>query len=321
MRKNNFNCFQMSIIRKAYPADFELIYPLLAQFDATGMTKERWSLLFKKYWTSEEEHIGFVLIDNEVAVGFIGCIFSTRIIENKKENFCGLSSWIVNPDYRSESILLLSEVLRLKNHTITSFTSIPDAVEILKKLKFKVLDSFYYWFPQKLNSFFPKRKINFITDSVKISSFLKGQDLKIFEDHIQFRANHIVLQCQSEYCYVVFKKSSIFRRKLINVRITYYLNRLSKSIAKHSFLDKEIFAAKIHYISNPELFNKYLPEFLKKISIEHNVKGIILDSRFYTKKAKTIKFKSMPQISLYKSNSLSLHQIDSLYTELFILDY
>lgn len=311
----------MSEIRKAYPGDFDLIYPLLKEFDAKGMTEERWRLLFMKHWTAEEDHVGYVLTENGVAYGFIGCVFSQRIIDGNKEKFCGLSSWIVHPDYRSESILLLNEVLRLKNYTITSFTSIPEAADILKKLRFKILDTNYLWFLSGIQIFRQNRDLKFITDTAKVRSLLTGQDQKIFDDHIHFNAQHLIMVYGKESCYFIFKKIPFYRRKLINMRVVYYANRIWKIFTGHSFLDKEIMVARIHYISNKEMFQKFLPTVTKKISREFNLKGIVIDRRFIKGETRCFGFVSMPQISLYRSATLAPEQIDSLYTELFVLDY
>jgi len=311
----------MSLIRKAYPEDFELIYPLLKEFDAKGMTAERWKLLFVKHWATEEDYVGYVLIDHNVAFGFIGCVFSQRTINGNNEKFCGLSSWIVHPDYRSESLLLLSEVLRLKNYTITSYTSIPEAAEILKKLRFKILDTSYLWFPSSMPMFRTSGNINFITNTNEVRDFLTGHDKKIFEDHIHFNAEHVIMVNGKESCYVIFKKIPFYRRKLINVRFVYYLNRIWKILTGNSFLDAEVMVARIHYTSNREMFRKFLPAVIKKMNKDYHLKGVVIERRFIKGKTKCFGYVSMPQISLYKSATLDPDQIDSLYTELFVLDY
>ncbi|MBI4645685.1 MAG: hypothetical protein HY738_03570 [Bacteroidia bacterium] len=66
----------MSTVRKAYPGDFEFIVPLLEKFNNPEFTKERWHRLFKKHWESDEEHIGYVMIDNDIPVGFFVTIFN-----------------------------------------------------------------------------------------------------------------------------------------------------------------------------------------------------------------------------------------------------
>jgi hypothetical protein len=312
----------MSFVRKAYPSDFESVYPLLKDFNAEGMSKQRWKLLFKLYFNGDEEHVGYMLLDKNTVVGFIGCIFSKREINGKQFPFCGLSSWIVKPAYRSESLVLFSEVLALKKHTITSFTSVPEAIKILKKLKFKELDNCFYWIPARINRYLSGVKLRFFADMMHIQQKLDPGNLNIFYDHKNFNAHHLLFESSAgSSCYLIFKKKYIPRKKIYDMRSVYFLNKISKLFNSTSFLDKEVSAARILYISNKSLFYDHLKEVSHFIKINYSLDGLAIDSRFYEKQPGIFAFKSLPRISLYKSPYLTPDEIDLLYSELLVLDY
>ena len=69
---------------KVYPNQFNQVYPLLELFNNQQLTKKDWGELFKTKWTGSPDHCGYALIDGGRAVGFIGTLFSKRIISGKE---------------------------------------------------------------------------------------------------------------------------------------------------------------------------------------------------------------------------------------------
>lgn len=54
---------------------------------------------------------GYVLKDGNKIVGFLGTMFSERIINKKKYTYCNLHTWIVNESHRLSSYQLLLPVV------------------------------------------------------------------------------------------------------------------------------------------------------------------------------------------------------------------
>lgn len=112
----------MTIVRKAKKEDFDLIYPLLLKFNNPLYNKEDWRKLFIKYWDNEEDFFGFLLLEDNEAIGFFGLVFSHRYINNKKYKFANFTSWFVKEEYRTKSMLMVFEILKLKEYVLTDFT-------------------------------------------------------------------------------------------------------------------------------------------------------------------------------------------------------
>ena len=80
----------MVTVRKVYPSMFDEIYPVLREFDLAELPKETWKSMFTNNWGNAESHCGYALFSNEKVVGFLGFVFSQRIVLNKLEKFCNL---------------------------------------------------------------------------------------------------------------------------------------------------------------------------------------------------------------------------------------
>ncbi|MGM0651037.1 MAG: hypothetical protein ACQES1_11110 [Bacteroidota bacterium] len=305
----------MPTVTKAYPEDWEKVQPLLEEY--ANSSNADYQLLFDNYWQTPENHIGYILEESNKVVGFLACVFSQR--ENNK--FCGLSTWVVNPAYRSLSLFLILEVIKLKNHTITSFTSIPDAIKILTKLGFKTLDTAFVYCPYRLNLSLPTTKIKVVYDHQSIREKLTDQDRRLFEDHEQFNATHLLFCDNNAYCYFIFKEKEVLRKTLFDTKMIYLINRLSLLFSRQGFIEKHVKVARLHYISNNQFFKKHRKQINSVICKHFGLHGLLIEQRFMTKADNLFCYKTMPKISLYKSKHLSPEEIDSLYTEMFILDY
>jgi acetoacetyl-CoA synthetase len=134
--------------RKAYPQDFETVYPLLREhFRNPAVSKEDFRRLFQKHWRSPEDHCGYLLEENGQPVGFLGTIFSLRPVGGRMEHFCNLTAWYVRPEHRSSSLQLILPMLSLKKTTFTNLTASSRVIEVLQKLKFKSLEDRIWFIP------------------------------------------------------------------------------------------------------------------------------------------------------------------------------
>lgn len=309
----------MSEVRKVFSQDFEFIKPLLEKFDGSGFSVEKWRKLFKNYWSNTEDHIGYMLIDNGCAVGFIGTIFCERLINGKLHKICNLSSWFVLPEYRSESLLLFQQILKNKEFTVTSFTSIPAAIKILTRIGFRQLDTHYYWYTtnhKKRN----KKNIGFITERDEIEKILNDEEMQIFKDHLPFNANHYIITDNESYGYLILRYRNTSLRNLISNRYINYADFIIRKLSGWSFLQKKITVAYLNYASNTGFLFEHIDYINEKISGDLKVSGLLIESRFVPMQKKMNRHKTCPRISLYRPADLKPSEIDSLYSELFILD-
>ena len=129
-------------LQPATPAQFDEIYPVLSEFANPRMSREDWRrMMFDLPWPVAEDHRGFVLRDGDEVVGFIGTIFSSRLLGGVTHRFCNLSSWIVRDSHRNSSLRLLAAVLALKSHTLVALTPSGPAYDVYVRVGFRPLET------------------------------------------------------------------------------------------------------------------------------------------------------------------------------------
>lgn len=282
-------------IRKAVAEDFEIIYPLLTQFNSRYVFKKDRKRLFYENWDKSKGYCGYVMFDNEQVVGFLGLLFNIRIIRGEKLPFCNLTNWIVKKEYRSKSIFMLLPVLKLKSYTLTDLTPSKKVYSLLKKSGFQDLENHYRFIFPFVNLRNKCHAITFITDKNLLEKKLQGDHLQIFHDHQFDHCHHMLIQSSFGECYIVMTRM---------VRKTF------------PFL-----IARIHYFSNPGVFQKCIKAISTRICIQFRVLTVFLDERFlngqrifFSKKV------TLENGALFRSSSLRKEDIDTLYSELILLN-
>jgi len=281
-------------VRKAKAEDFEAIYPLLQEMDSS-LAKSDWQQLFVTHYGGSEDYFGYAAFDQNRAVGFMGLIFSERLIRGKPEKICNMSTWIVKKEYRKEGVGLsiLSEVVSLaNNYTITGLNPGNKAVlSAYKSFGYKELDTISkILLPvPTLSLLFNKCSIELNPDIVR--RCLNDKDLKFYHDHLKFRCLHFVIKTKDNYCYFIAKKT---KRKNMPL-------------------------AEIHYISNFDVFFEFMPQIRFLVCLRLGILGLLMDERFLM--GHNIKYSINCSVRrIFLSNTLGRNDItDNLYTELLIL--
>ena len=279
----------MPTIRKALPVDFNYVYPLFSGFREPRPTREMFQRLFEKRWGSDEAHVGYIIEDQDEAVGYLGTLFSIREINGRVEKFCNLCTWIVKEEYRSEGLPLLFQVVRLKNVTITNFTGARVA-PILVKFGFTKLD-------ETLKIFFalPAFSANceLIYDQDKIIPYLDAHDRRIVEDHRNFNCGFVLLKSPNGTALLVLKKTTRKNMPLLEVR----------------------------YLSGRAVFAKHIQHVLPALCWKMKAIGLMIGDH-YLEGLKTPPGLTIPQreTRLFRSATVTKTEMDTLYSELQILN-
>jgi len=287
----------MTVVEKVTPAMFDDVYPLLSGLGNTH-SREKWREIFDYQWESDEGYVGYALVDDRKVVGFNGAIFSRRIIDGREARFCNLTSWIVEEQYRTESMRLVFPFLKLKGYTVTNLTMNERAWEITRRLGFKNLDT-NVRILLPVPGLFSTRKEEapvIVSDQSEIAGILDPAHLKIFRDHLHYNCGHLVMKDKYGYSYIIYTR---------------------KRYRKYNF---DISYAHIHYISDRSAFlrrlNKIKLYFLKSLKCFF----LAVDERLIGNA--TIPYSKVYRLKvprMYKSEVLSREQIDSLYSELVVL--
>jgi hypothetical protein len=206
-----------------------------------------------------------------------------------------MTSWIIKKEHRGKGLgsLLLGEIVKLKDYTITALTA-TRTINMYKKYGFKELEtSFKIISPVQTRGIFSKKyKLEFNDGSIK--NCLNDTDLKIYNDHLKFKCIHLIIKSERGYCYIILTR--IRRKKL-------------------SF-------AQVHYISDLNIFLESINYIRLKLCLHLSVFGLWIEERFLRNHVVRYSFVSkFPYSSkLFKSDLLGKDNItDNLYTELLVL--
>ena len=279
----------MPTIRKATPDDFEYVYPLFNGFQEPRPSKEEFQQLFVPRWASDESYIGFILEENGEAIGYLGTLFSIRDINGRKEKFCNLCTWIVKEEYRSEGLPLLFQVLRMKDVTVTNFTGNRVAA-ILGKFDFKVLD-------KTLKILLPipvfGNECELIFDYSRIAPLLAAHDRRVFEDHREFKYPFVLLKRENEVSLICYKKVKSKRLPVLEV----------------------------HYLSGRDVFINHIRYVLLSLCMRTGAVGLMVGDHFLGETFLTFSI-NIPQrqMRLFRSKTVSTEEMDTMYSELQILN-
>jgi hypothetical protein len=148
-------------LRAAGPDDREPICRFLEQtFRESGIKAATWRRLFDHGWSDHGR--GFVLLDGNAVVGFLGTIAARRQVNGEAALVCNISSWAVHPKYPGWGMALLAEVMRDESLTYTAFTPNPTAWAALLAQRFTPLDTHRIVMPPMLQAetlFGPNRPV------------------------------------------------------------------------------------------------------------------------------------------------------------------
>jgi hypothetical protein len=281
----------MANIHKAYASDFEAIYPLFQEFNNPLLKHDDWQQLFVRRWGSQEDHFGYYLEEDGAAVGFLGTIFSQRKISGQMYKFCNLSTWIVKKEYRGASLMLLFEVLKLKDYTITNFTA-NRVAKIMHTMGFKDLaERLYFFLPLSIPGVgFSNFTLH--TEKHAIEQRLQSDALAVFRDHADLKCHHLLVEHDGEQCYLVF---DIIKKKRLPV-------------------------ARVHHISSLPFFVKFSHRFTFKVCLKTRTAGLLVaENLLHNETVRSKWVIPQKQALVYRSDCLTSQDIDTLYSELQVL--
>jgi hypothetical protein len=282
-------------IEKIDSSMFSQAYELLLDLRDTYLTADDWKNIFDYNWDREEDYCGYGLFDGNNLVGFLGLIFSKRLVGDRIEHFCNLTSWIVRPEYKIYSLSLIQPILKLKKYNLTDLTPSRAVYRIEKRLGFSELDS-------RMNMLLPyevfkksnrANKFCCTNDKRLVEKELNDRELKLFHDHRRYECGHVIAYDNNNYCYILYTRVK-------NSRIPYCY---------------------IQHISNLDMFSKYSGPIRFEIAKAGKTPFILVDSRLVQEALLPFSF-SLPfrAPKLYKSASLRPEQIDNLYSEAVLLN-
>jgi hypothetical protein len=231
--------------------------------------------------------IGYVIIDKtKKIVGFMGTIFSKKIINGSEYNYCNIHSWIVDEQHRINSFFLLAPLFK-KDITLTAFTPVRSLVGLLEKLEFKKMQISYKLVFSLKNIFSKKKKFTFIKNKSEILNILNKDEIKIYENYRKLPYEKFIILDYFNKSNYIFIIASKIKKKGLETLSFFYVSNISlfrdnwknfKSNISKEF--KVSFFSEYYFEKSKSIFPKDL--FLRKVKlkdicIKTSLKNINLD--------------------------------------------
>lgn len=280
------------LISKVVKKDKEKIVKFLIENHIYQTTKQNWNNLFEHNW-NKIDNFGFQIKNEEEIVGYFGLIFSDQKLKGK--TIVNLHSWVVKKEYRSHSIKLLREIMKLKDIILISHSTINQILKIYFKLQWKVLDENYYYI---FGTLFSKKNIDLEMITNSNCNLLSNYNKKIYDSHNSYNS--------------VFLKFNIDDNEVV-------------IIGKIKVIKKYIPVFEIMFVSDLYLFNNNISSLIKDIKNKTNTFFCRIDSRFLESNknliCKKLKMKGFKKIFYaHKENINDLSILNNLYSEIFLLN-
>lgn len=199
--------------------DFDRVYPLLERFQSTALTREDWRhMLFDQRWKREDDPLGFALWAGKKVVGYIGNVYSYPQIAGTQSRFCNLSSWIVDPGYRSHTLFMARRALADTRVTYTALTCIRSSAAIFLRLGFRKLE-------ERIRIFHPLsgvqrrffRNTQFTAVPSEIERRISEASGRLLQAHMHTPALHLWFENRVGSCYLLLSRWRLRRYEVLHV--------------------------------------------------------------------------------------------------------
>lgn len=282
----------------ATTADFARVYPLLAKFGNRDLTREAWQGLFTHGWGEPSGSRGLMLVRGEEVKGFLGLIFSRRVVDGRDAAFCNMTSWIVQDDSRNHSLGMLRSALTAPGMTVTNFTASAGVAALLRRFGFRGA-------PQPMRLLlrfpFPGRGIECEFDRLRIAAQVDRETQRIFEDHAAHGCQVALIHDGGDNCAVVLK-------------------RFVWSIRSHG-IRARVPLCRVHYVSDTLHAGVLLSRARAALCARVGARGLLADARWFdgVRAPLSFAFGGGEGEVLVKSDWADPATVDTLYSEMILL--
>jgi acetoacetyl-CoA synthetase len=270
-------------------------------FGTANIPSAAWRRLFDYAWFGEKPDLGFVLVDGEDTVGFLGTVYARRQTAKGTSVVCNLTSWYIRPEYRGWGTALLAAALRDESITYTALTPGPASRKVFKALRFAPLAERRIVMPPLLHAETlrgPRPAISF--DPRTVRGALDERQRRVFDDHAPHDCLQLVLQAGSEQAYIVVKRRAMS------------LQRLLRSLPT----DVKFPYSEVLHCSLPPLLTRYLVHIKRSILCRQRTLALVADERLFPVRPRGILKRDY---ALYRSSLLGTGDVDKLYSEIVLL--
>ncbi len=279
-------------VRNAGPADFDAALPLLREFRNPYVADEGWRLIFTDPFRSGEPFCGTLMLDGESPVGFLGALFSRRVLAGRERRSCSLTSWIVREPFRGRSVFMLLPLLKEKGTDIVDLTPSAEVSGLLLKAGFRELETG----TSVLMPRFPSGPACRVTEADEgEEDILTPEERRLRDDHRFPGCHGFLITSGGGRCFCVI--SRMVRRK------------------------KPFWLGSIHHLGNPEVFSRCSGRAVAKLCLSLRVTSLYADERMLKGVRIPGSFRlALKRPRLFRSADLEAGDVDNLYSEFPLLN-
>lgn len=175
-------------VRPASEADIPAVVELLHTHMNGKIAPQRWRLVLDYPWRPQGAERGWLVEDRGVVVGFMGTIYSERVVDGRTHRFCDLSSWYLTREYRGDGTgdALLRAGMAQPDVTYQTMTARRATGRKIRALGFSVLDSKRHVFRPSGSSMSRRSGPTVVTDPAAIRQFLGPHQRHAHDLHAGF---------------------------------------------------------------------------------------------------------------------------------------
>lgn len=193
------------VVRPAEEDDIDSVVELLFNHMSQKVTKERWRRLLDYPWRPVDVNRGYVAVDGDRAVGFLGLVYVDRPIGSRIERFCNICAWYLLKDYRGQGIGQRIQFGSVADpgmtYTILTAT-LATGRAFGSNSGFKVLDDTRYLLKRRAGS---RGDLDIVDDPDQVELVLSDDDRTILRDHRPYNVRHLLVRAGSDACYIVMQ--------------------------------------------------------------------------------------------------------------------
>jgi hypothetical protein len=278
----------MTVERHIVPiedADLPSVSAFLAQHFGANRSREHWLRAISPSWCPAAQR-GYILRAGDGRIGgVIVQIQAEREIGAERRRTCSLSSWVVLPEFRDDSIQLLVHATRDAATVYANFTPAPRTGRIFERLGFQSIDT-TEWVVANI----PSSLVPVLTDPTRIASHLSGSAFDDLMAHVSFRGLcHLGLWADGgDFCHVCF------------VRARFHL----------------VPAARVLYASDWSVFARVFASFRSAALLRFALPLTLVERRRLAGRPTGAIAQTAPQLVLYRGAGIAPQAVDGLYSEL-----
>ena len=178
------------------------------------MPLDSWRRLFRPGWDSGQDHVGYALRTADTLVGFAAYLYSVPHVGESQRRVCNLSTWVVDPAFRSQAMRLVMPVLKQKDLIVTNLTAVKSVHDIFSGLGFRVLESHLRVHRLAVSAAGTGTSVLF-GDDIPVDR-LTATDAAVHRSHREV-AHSALIETPQGSCFVLFTVGT--RRRLRTVRL------------------------------------------------------------------------------------------------------